>query len=121
MVLASLRSNSCDTSDNERKQSYEPIVLRTYDYPHDDTDSDPEDRSNPLVASSASLSVAKAVAATTALPALVNSIQARLDDRDVTLMDGSLFATCPLHVAIDEARQLFPRRPLWHQLQNSQK
>ncbi len=86
--------------------------MRTYDYPHDDADSDPEDRSNPLVASSASLSVAKAVAATTALPAVVNSIQARLDGRDVSLMDGSLFATCPLHVAIDEARQLFPRRPL---------
>ena len=98
MALAAVRRSNCGTGDNQKEESYEPIVFRTYDYPDDDIERDPEDTGDPLVASSTSLTAAQALAATTAIPAVVHSIKAQLfDDRDVSLMDGSLFAACPLH------------------------
>jgi len=99
MVLAASRSSGSTT--------IEPFVFRTYDYPDDNVGS-----SNALVASSASFTGVQAAAATTALPMIVHSVKARLEDKDISFMDGSLYGSCPLHVAIDEARQLFPRRPL---------
>ncbi len=97
MALAASRSNDSTT--------IEPFVLRTYDYPYDNA-------GDPLVSSSATLTAAQATAATTALPLVVHSVKAQLKDKDVSFMDGGLYGNCPLHVAIDEARQLFPRRPL---------
>ena len=99
MALAASRSSGSTTT--------EPFVFRTYDYPDDNVGS-----SNALVASSASVTAIQATAATTALPMVVHSVKARLEDKDVSFVDGSLYGSCPLHVAIDEARQLFPRRPL---------
>jgi len=109
MALAAVRISN----DNQRKESYEPIVLRTYDYPNGETTNDLNDHtSDPLVANSSSFTAVQAIAATTAIPGVVHSITAQLDDRDVSLMDGGLYGNCPLHVAIDEARRLYPRRPL---------
>jgi len=99
MALAASRSSGSTT--------IEPFVFRTYDYPDDNVGS-----SNALVASSASFTGVQATAATTALPMVVHSVKARLEDKDVSFVDGGLYGSCPLHVAIDEARQLFPRRPL---------
>ena len=50
-------------------------------------------------------------AITAILAGVVHIIRAQLDDRvDAFLINGSLTA-CPLHVTIDEARQLSPRCP----------
>ncbi len=112
MVLCSLKHDGVidQTTRKTGDYDYEPFIFRTYEYPHDSTTATDDDSS--MFNSSSSIEMHKAIAATTALPVVVDRIHTQIDGKDVSLADGGIFGDCPIAVAIDEARRLYPRRPL---------
>jgi predicted acylesterase/phospholipase RssA len=101
MAVAAMRYDDC----------VEPIVLRTYNYPN--TGSKNFNQHDAIVKSSSSIvSGTEATAATAAVPGVVHQIKATMGGKEVSLADGGLFGNCPIAIAIDEARRLYPRRPL---------
>jgi len=86
--------------------------LRSYEYPRNKNSSDCASNSDALVKSMSSISVAEAMAATTSYPLVGHAIKTEIGGRKVSLADGSLYSNCPVPAAIDEARQLYPGRPI---------
>jgi len=100
--------------------SYKPFILRTYDYPeqgdadtfHDNpTVSDAGVGVN-LVEGTCSIKLCEAMAATSAVPGVVDRVRINVDGKQMSLADGMLYCNCPLVIAINEARRLYPNRPL---------
>jgi hypothetical protein len=101
MALATAKNKSSTDS------SY-PLVLRTYNYP-----ATPVTGSHLALADTTSdISMAEAMAATSAVPGLAHRIELTIDDRAVKLADGYLHANDPIVLALNEARKLYPKRPI---------
>ena len=109
-ALAAARGKS-NTMRKRSKKAYEPLILRTYEYP-DDPITKGGSQYKALADSVSSLTLAESIAATTAMPAVVHRIKVPIDDKEVSLADGGLYGNCPISFAIDEIRRLYPRRPL---------
>lgn len=93
----------------------EPLIARTYEYPSQTQSSRhfQNDRKNkPLAYSSCDMRLYEAMAATTAVPLFMDSIQAKVDGKIRTMADGGMLQNCPLSLAIDEARRLYSHRPI---------
>jgi len=54
----------------------------------------------------------EAMAATASVPLLFDRVRVTIDGKVRELADGTIFQCCPLSLAIDEARRLYPGRPL---------
>jgi predicted acylesterase/phospholipase RssA len=91
---------------DESDFNYEALIARTYEYPNDSPNT------KPLAKSTCSMKMFEAMSATSAVPPLVDRVRAIVDGRMRTMADGGIFQICPLSLAIDEARRLYPRRPL---------
>ena len=91
---------------DESNFNYEALIARTYEYPNDSPNT------KPLAKSTSSMEMFEAMSATSAVPPLVDRVRAIVDGKMRTMADGSIFQNCPLSLAIDEARRLYPRRPL---------
>ena len=91
---------------DESNFNYEALIARTYEYPSDSPNT------NSLAKSTSSMKLFEAMSATSASPPLVDRVRAMVDGKMRTMADGGIFQNCPLSLAIDEARRLYPRRPL---------
>ena len=91
---------------DESNFNYEALIARTYEYPNDSPNT------KPLAKSTGSMEMFEAMSATSAVPPLVDRVRAIVDGKMRTMADGGIFQICPLSLAIDEARRLYPRRPL---------
>ena len=101
MALATAKTKSSTDS------SY-PLVLRTYNYP-----ATPVTGSHLALADTTSdISMAEAMAATSAVPGLAHRVEITIDDTAVKLADGLLHANDPIVLALNEARKLYPKRPI---------
>lgn len=122
MVLCSMVNTDIINSDRNKKIAYEPFVLRTYTYPGDEKKhklSSNARHESGAISDMASLSKSShhttfvdALAATSAVPGLVDRIKVKVDETEVELGDGGLICNSPVAIAIDEARKLYPTRPL---------
>jgi len=91
---------------DEGNFNYEALIARTYEYPNGSPNT------KPLAKSTSSMKISEAMGATSAVPPLVDRVRAIVDGKMRTMADGGIFQVCPLSLAIDEARRLYPRRPL---------
>ena len=128
----------CAARNGDDDGPIEPFVLRTYEYPDvkerlsaEDNESD-QFRDNPAVgnvdtadddkgkpsfalvrsASGGSVSIIDAMAATCAVPVVFDRVHINIGGKEKAFADGGLFCNSPVAIAIDEARRLYPRRPL---------
>ena len=96
---------------SEDEHNYEPFVLRSYDYPQQE-EGNTIYNDIEIAKSSNSLNLIEAMAATSAVPGLVGRVKVKVDDVNRSFADGFLFANSPVVVALNEARRLYPKRPL---------
>eukprot|EP00551_Chaetoceros_affinis_P009768 CAMPEP_0203683582 /NCGR_PEP_ID=MMETSP0090-20130426/47594_1 /ASSEMBLY_ACC=CAM_ASM_001088 /TAXON_ID=426623 /ORGANISM="Chaetoceros affinis, Strain CCMP159" /LENGTH=506 /DNA_ID=CAMNT_0050552731 /DNA_START=105 /DNA_END=1625 /DNA_ORIENTATION=+ len=115
-VLSSSRRNDGSGSTNKCKEGdfYEPFIFRTYDYPekHDDSVAMYSRLDLELAESSSSISLHEAMAATSAVPGLVDRVSINVDGVERRFADGNVFANNPIVIALNEAKRLYPTRPL---------
>jgi len=123
---------------NDETGYIEPFVLRTYEYPSvkegfsaeengndqfqdnpavGNADNATDDKGKPSFAlvrsaSGGSVSIIDAMAATCAVPGVFDRVKINIGGKEKAFADGALFCNSPVAVAIDEARRLYPRRPL---------
>ena len=112
--LLSKKSSFDDSGgDSKKKKFYRPLLLRTYDYPNgDDADSSNHDTESDLAESTSNVKLVEAMAATSAVPGLVDRVKVTIDDEPRSLADGFLCANDPTVLALNEARKLYPGRPI---------
>jgi len=127
----------CAARNGDDDGPIEPFVLRTYEYPDvkerlsaEDNESD-QFRDNPAVgnvdtaaddkgkpyaivrsASCSTVSIVDAMAATSAVPGIFDRVKISIGGKEKVFADGGLFCNSPVAVAMDEARRLYPGRPL---------
>jgi len=89
-----------------------PLVLRSYDFPPQPKDEEFFCDVDPIVDSSSEVSAAEAAVGTGSLPGVMKRVRSKVNGKLVSIADGGLFANCPLVVAFDQARHLYPNRPL---------
>ena len=65
-----------------------------------------------LVKGCSSVSLAKAMSATSAVPTVYKAIKMNIEGKEMEFADGGIFCENPIAIAISEARRLFPDRPL---------
>jgi len=108
MALIAAKVNDEDQDELEvdvDKRDYEPLIARTYEYPN-------RLNNKPLAKSTSSMKLFEAMAATSSVPPLFDRVRVNIDGKVRALADGTIFQCCPLSLAIDEARRLYPGRPL---------
>lgn len=139
--MRSISDKMIDLSDKKtQQQKFEPLVLRTYSYPGEDGWSDGDSSSssdlsygsnfnssiadrfydNPskitatsdLAVTENGVTLCEAMAGTSAVPGLVDRVVMDIGGEKRSVADGFLISNCPIAVAIDEARKLYPSRPL---------
>ena len=97
-------------------KEYEPFVLRTYNYPDENFEENLLDGGDPfmfaLAESSSLIYLSQAMAATSAVPGVLDRVRVNVDGKQRSLADGMLVANNPIAIALDEARRLCPDRPL---------
>uniref|UniRef100_A0A7S3V594 PNPLA domain-containing protein n=1 Tax=Chaetoceros debilis TaxID=122233 RepID=A0A7S3V594_9STRA len=131
-----------DDKKKKQQNKFEPLVLRTYSYPGEDGWSDGNSSSsssdlsygsnfqssiadrfydNPskidvpasvLAVSDNGVTLCEAMAGTSAVPGLVDRVVMDIGGEKRAVADGFLISNCPIAVAMDEARKLYPGRPL---------
>ena len=111
------QGGSSSRSDSKKKSNfYRPLLLRTYDYPGGDDDAANNDHnlesSGDLAESTSNIKLVEAMAATSAVPGLVDRVKVTIDDEPRSLADGYLCANDPTVIALNEARKLYPGRPI---------
>ena len=123
---------------NDETGYIEPFVLRTYEYPSvkegfsaeengtdqfqdnpavGNVDNAADDKGKPSFAlvrsaTGGSVSLIDAMAATCAVPGVFDRVKINIGGKEKAFADGALFCNSPVAIAIDEARRLYPRRPL---------
>mmetsp|Transcript_19233 Transcript_19233/g.22239 ORF Transcript_19233/g.22239 Transcript_19233/m.22239 type:complete len:485 (+) Transcript_19233:120-1574(+) len=90
----------------------EPFILRSYHYPEQEEEEIRNSNDFELAKSSSSATLIEAMAATSAVPGLVGRVEINVDGKDRLFADGNVVANSPLTVALNEARRLYPNRPL---------
>lgn len=98
------------TNGNEEEVEFEPYILRSYDY--ENKDGAKKDIYTPLADSTSSVLLHEAMAATSAVPPLVDRVKVTCNGKQVALGDGGLVSNCPVVHALDEAKRLYPGRPI---------
>ena len=98
-------------SNENGEHIYQPLLLRTYDNPDEDEHEVGHGKID-LAESTSNVKLVEAMAATSAVPGLVDRVQIEIDGEKRSLADGFLFANDPTVVALNEARELYPRRPI---------
>jgi len=101
MVMTAARSKST--------KSIKPFILRTYEYPKD---GHTKRAKSGIIESSCATTSTIAAGATSAIPGVVDRIRDEIDGKAISFGDGGIFLNCPVAAAIDEARRLYPNRPL---------
>ena len=110
---------------------YDPLILRTYAYPNEeDSKNDeflvgaiPEQESGALsftdfdsaygiAESTKTVTLCQAMGATAAVPGLVDRVRLDVNGNQRSCADGFLVSNSPIAIVIDEARKLYPTRPL---------
>ena len=89
------------------KRQVVPLIARTYDYPKEN-DRCMEDDS--YVENSSGMKLYEAMAATGSPPVLTDRVRAKVDGVTRIMADGMTFGNCPITMAINEARRLYPNR-----------
>ena len=95
--------------------SYKPLVLRNYKYPDEENTERSISRgatNDSVSMSTCSSTLYEALSATSAVPGLANHLKLIIDGVERNVADGILMCNCPVAIAIDEARKLYPHRPL---------
>jgi len=120
MVVSAMRSDST-------QELYDPLVLKTYSITEsfqDDLKDDPDEANNsskknalpkPTSSSTASecrVSLCEAMAATSALPGLVNRLKLSIGGHQRSVADGYCVCNSPVALALEEAMKLYPGRPI---------
>ncbi len=110
-----------------KKSKYEPLVLRSYMYPEEKVDdfSDHPPSPPPMGVASATTSdvtICKALTATMLVAEFVNEFKIKIHEKETTIAQGSgrgsgddgnnVMSSCSAAIAIDEARKLYPTRPI---------
>jgi len=100
--------------DDEVKAEVEPFILRSYEYPtgYEDKSDTSKDIHAPLAESTSSVLLCEAMAATAAVPPLVDRVTVNCDGKQIKLCDGGVISNCPVLHAFDEANRLYPKRPI---------
>lgn len=89
------------------KREVVPLIARTYDYPKEN---DPCMEDDSYVENSSGMKLYEAMAATGSPPVLTDRVRARVDGVTRIMADGMTFGNCPMTMAINEARRLYPNR-----------
>ncbi len=96
--------------------SYKPLVLRSYKYPGEEiterTSISRRGANDRVSMSTCSSTLYEALSATSAVPGLADRVKMTIDGVERSVADGVLMCNCPIAIAIDEARKLYPHRPL---------
>lgn len=87
----------------------EPFIARTYEYPLISKECD---QPKPLASSSSAMKLYEAMAATSVVPLILDSVKVDVEGRKRIMGNGGIFQNCPMALALDEVRQLYPTRPL---------
>ena len=130
MSLCTMCKDVFDLSGGEHT-SYEPLVFQTYAYPNEINEGNNDEGKvtvekehfddDGLSAFTAPFGVAtsnctatlcEARAATSAVPGIVDRVEIEIDGKKRSVGDGFEICNAPIAIAIDEARKLYPKRPL---------
>ncbi len=116
VLCASRHNEGADGSNESEGDIYEPFLLRTYEYPQkkDDSSTTTKEKSLDfdLAQSTSSVSLYEAMAATSAVPGLVDRVNVNVEGVERYFADGFVYANNPIVLALNEAKQLYPTRPL---------
>lgn len=99
---------------NDEEVEFEPFILRSYHHP-DEIKTKSHNINNhhiTLADSTSSVSLCEAMAATSAVPPLVDRVNVNVNGDEIMLGDGALISNCPVVHALDEASRLYPNRPI---------
>jgi len=117
MVMTTVRTK--EDKKSEKFGDIKPFILRTYEYENEgDSRSNQslreteEIHTDAVIDSSSSTSILNAAGATSAIPGVIEQPVAEVDGKVMTFGDGAIYLNCPVVAAIDEARRLYPNRPL---------
>jgi len=92
---------------------FEPFILRSYEYGHNNEKKDDIKKDiHSLADSTSSVLLCEAMAATSAVPPLVDRVTVNCDGKQISLGDGGVISASPVVHAFDEASRLYPDRPI---------
>lgn len=129
LALCCMRGEEIDTSNGKQVDKYDPLVLRTYAYPKEKYSKDDVFGAVPaqkpaslpfddfdamygVAESTKTPTLCQAMAATAAVPGLVDRVRLDVNGDQRSCADGFLVSNSPVAIALDEARKLYPTRPL---------
>lgn len=128
MVLCSMRSEHVIDLSGLKHKKYEPLVLRTYADPgeeskneadgaHDNFNDSPPRRVRSkkipgIAVSTSKISLCESMAATSAVPDLFDQIKLEIGGHGRSIADGLLISNSPVTQAIVEAIKVYPGRPI---------
>ena len=91
---------------------YAPFIARNYEYACV-TEACSISSITPLCEhGSSDINIADAIGATAGVPGIARRVRINTTKGAVSLADGGMMCNCPIAIAIDEARRLFPNRPI---------
>eukprot|EP00554_Chaetoceros_debilis_P003506 CAMPEP_0194090652 /NCGR_PEP_ID=MMETSP0149-20130528/39979_1 /TAXON_ID=122233 /ORGANISM="Chaetoceros debilis, Strain MM31A-1" /LENGTH=336 /DNA_ID=CAMNT_0038774975 /DNA_START=55 /DNA_END=1062 /DNA_ORIENTATION=- len=111
VCIASVKDNEGDmdlNNDNVDVREFEPFVARTYEYP----ESSKRNISDALAKSSSDMMMHEAMAATSAVPLLVDRVRVKVESKLKVMADGMMFQSCPISLCLDQAEKLYPGRSI---------
>lgn len=112
VCIASVKDNDIvdlNSNNHSKKREFEPFVARTYDYPPQCCE---EQDVIALANSSSDMMLNEAMAATSAMPLLVERVRVEVDGKEKVMADGMMFQSCPISLCLDQAERLYPGRPI---------
>lgn len=95
-------------NDNFDMREFEPFIARTYEYP----ESSERNINDALAKSSSDMMLYEAMAATSAVPLLVDRVRVEVEGKMKIMADGMMFQSCPISLCLDQAERLYPGRSI---------
>jgi len=93
---------SKNTNNTKKKGGSRPFLLRTYESP----------KGPNVLPGTCDLDLDVAIHATTGIPGISDRVDLKYENEWISLADGGIVSNCPIALAIMEAQQLWPRRPM---------
>lgn len=90
------------TDEANKKEGSRPFLLRTYESP----------KGPNALPGTCDLDLDVALHATMGVPGISNRVDLKYDNEWISLADGGIVSNCPIALAIMEAQQLWPHRPM---------
>lgn len=111
--ISVVKQNPTLSAEEERiadisKREVVPLIARTYDYPNEN---DRYMKDDNYIQNSSGMKLYEAMAGTGSPPVLTDRVRAKVDGVTRIMADGGMvFGNCPITMALDEARRLYPNR-----------